>query len=86
MRRDELHFENVSDETARLWAQKCKELHKAMNRSYLVRLFYAIRWKYYSNEIVMGIYQAFLVFGPLGGLLIAMVIGITIVKYFNPHL
>lgn len=86
MRRDELRFENVSDETARLWAQKRKELHKAMNRSCLVRLFYACRWKYYSNEIVMGVYQAFLFFGPLGGLLIAMVIGINIVRYFNPHL
>lgn len=82
----EINFKYTADETARLWEAKRKDLHKAMNRSYLVRLFYAIRWKYYSNEIVMGIYQAFLVFGPLGGLLIAMVIGITIVKYFNPHL
>lgn len=80
------HFQYTADETARLWKEKQVQLHKAMNRSYLVRLFYVIRWKYYSNEIVMGIYQAFLVFGPIAGLLIAMVIGITIVKYFNPHL
>lgn len=85
MRRDELHFEDVSDETARLWAQKRKELHKAMNRSYLVRLFYAIRWKYFSNEIVMGLYDA-LIIGFWLGLIVSVIFAISIMEYLNPHL
>lgn len=79
-------FEDNTKQTRELWQRKQKELHKAMNRSYLVRIFYAIRWKYYSNEIVMGIYQAFLVFGPLGGLLIAIAAAIYIVQYLKPWL
>ena len=49
------------------------------------RLFYAIRWKYYSNEIVMGIYDAFLLWAWLG-ILVAIIFGISIVEYLNPHL
>lgn len=78
-------FDNVADETAALWKKKQIELHKAMNRSYMVRLFYAIRWKYYSNEIVMGIYDAFLLWAWLG-ILVAIIFGISIVEYLNPHL
>lgn len=79
-------FEDNTKQTRELWQRKQKDLHKAMNRSYLVRLFYACRWKYYSNEIVMGIYQAFLVFGPLGGLLIAIAAAVSIVQYLKPWL
>lgn len=77
------HFIYTADETARLWKEKQVQLHKAMNRSRIVRLFYAIRWKYFSNEIVMGLYQAFLFFGPLGGLLIAITITIKILESLN---
>jgi hypothetical protein len=79
------HFQYTADETSRLWAHKRKELHKSMNRSYLVRLFYAIRWKYYSNEIVMGVYDA-LIIGFWLGLIVAVIFGISIVEYLNPHL
>lgn len=79
-------FKYTADETARLWKQKRKELHKAMNRHYLVRVLYACRWKYFSNEIYRGIIDAFVIFGPIAGLLIAMVIGIAIVQYFKPWL
>jgi hypothetical protein len=79
-------FKYTADETARLWEQKRKELHKAMNGSYMVRLFRVRRWKFYSNEIYRGLVMAFYVWGPLGGLLIAMVIGIAIVQYFKPWL
>lgn len=79
-------FEDNTKQTRELWEQKRKELHKAMNRSYLVRLFYAIRWKYYSNEIVMGVYDALLIYGPLGGLLLALSIAIYIVQYLKPWL
>lgn len=78
-------FEDNTKQTRELWEQKRKELHKAMNRSYLVRLFYAIRWKYYSNEIVMGVYDAILV--GLGlGLLVAVLFAISIVQYLKPWL
>jgi hypothetical protein len=71
-------FEYTADQTAALWEKKRKELHKAMNRNRLTRFFYAVRWKYHSNEIVMGIWQAFVMFGPIGGLLIAILLGVLL--------
>lgn len=85
MARHKTDFEYVADETARLWKQKGVELHKAMNRSYLVRLFYAIRWKYYSNEIIMGTYDA-LIFGFILGVIVATLFAISIVQYLKPWL
>lgn len=67
-------FTYTADETRALWQAKQKQLHRAMNRSYLVRLFYAIRWKYMSNEIYRGVVMALVVYGPIGGLAIAMLI------------
>jgi hypothetical protein len=67
-------FKYTADETARLWKQKRKELHKAMNRHYLVRVLYACRWKYYSNEIYHGLVYAFLFWGPGLGSLLAILI------------
>lgn len=78
-------FEDNTKQTRELWEQKRKELHKAMNRSYLVRLFHAIRWKYYSNEIIMGVYDA-VIFGLLLGLLVAVLFAISIVQYLKPWL
>lgn len=78
-------FEDYTNETRALWQAKQKQLHRAMNRSYLVRLFYAIRWKYYSNEIVMGVYDAFLLWAWLG-ILVAIIFGISIVEVSKPWL
>lgn len=78
-------FTYTADETARLWKEKQVQLHKAMNRSYFVRLFYAIRWKYYSNEIVMGVYDAIII-GFWLGLIVAVILGISIAEYLYPHL
>lgn len=66
--------EDITEQTRLLWEQKRKQLHRAMNRSYLVRLFYAIRWKYMSNEIYRGVVMALVVYGPLGGFALAMLI------------
>jgi hypothetical protein len=79
--------EDLTEETrAKHWERVRKEYQRALNGSYLVRLFRACRWKYFSNEIYRGIIDAFVIFGPLGGLLIAMVIGIAIVQYLKPWL
>lgn len=78
-------FKYTADETRALWQAKQKQLHRAMNRSYLVRLFYAIRWKYLSNEIVMGVYDA-IIFGFILGLLVATLFAISIVQYLKPWL
>lgn len=78
-------FEDYTNETRALWQAKQKQLHRAMNRSYLVRLFYAIRWKYYSNEIIMGTYDA-LIFGFILGVIVATLFAISIVQYLKPWL
>lgn len=77
--------EDITEQNRALLDLKRKQLHKAMNRSYLVRLFYAIRWKYLSNEIVMGLYDAVLIWGPVG-IIVGAIFAISIVQYLKPWL
>jgi hypothetical protein len=68
------------------WERVRKDYNRAVNGNRLFRYFRACRWRHHSNEIYRGLIDAFVIFGPLGGLLIAMVIGIAIVQYFKPWL
>jgi hypothetical protein len=56
------------------WERVRKDYNRAVNGNRLFRYFRACRWRYHSNEIYRGIIDAFVIFGPITGLLIAMVI------------
>lgn len=85
MRRDELHFEDNTSHVRQQCVKLARDYQKAMSGTYVGRRWRAFKWRYDNNPAFKDFVDLLWISAVLG-ILCGSLFGITIVKYFNPHL
>lgn len=62
-----------------------RDYHRAIGGNYVSRRWRAFKWKYDNNPVFRDVIDALWV-GAVLGFICCIILGISIVQYFNPHL
>lgn len=78
-------FEDSTAHVRQQCAKLAKDYKKAIGGTYVSRRWRAFKWKYDNNPVFRDVIDALWV-GAILGLICCIILGISIVQYFNPWL